>query len=144
MRKTVLIPIIILSFIVCVLAYSLISVRRGIWSHAEMKLIGLEVYQDREFTVSVTHINWGILDAGDQKNFSCYIKNESNVPIILTMFTEEWNPQNASSYITLTWDYDESVIDVDGFIPITFTLNISPTISGINSFSFTIVIVGSG
>ena len=145
MKKAMLILAIILSLIAgSVLTYGLTQMTRRIPTYASLKVVGIGIYKDVDFTVSVTEINWGILEAGEQKNFLAYIKNESNVPITLTMLTEEWNPQNASSFITLSWDYDESVIDVDGSIPITFTLNISPAVVGINSFSFTIVIVGSG
>lgn len=117
---------------------------RRIPSSATLKLVGVSVYKDSDLTVPVTSINWGIVEPSGQKNFSAYIKNKSNVPITLSLFMEDWTPANASSFIILTWNYDGSEIPVDGSIPITFVLDVSATISGIDAFTFTIVIVGSG
>lgn len=117
---------------------------RRIPSSASLKVVGVGIYKDVNFTVSVTEIYWGVVEPGEDKSFSAYIKNESNVPITLTIWTEDWSPATASSFISLSWDYNGSKIPVDGSIPVTFVLNVDPATSGIESFSFTIVIVGSG
>jgi len=111
---------------------------------ATLKVVGIGVYEDPGCTVSVAQIEWGIVDPGDGATFDAYIKNESNVPITLTMYTEDWNPANASDFISLSWDYDGSEILVDDSIPVAFLLSVDPATAGIDSFSFTIVIVGSG
>jgi len=113
-------------------------------SHANLKVVGIGVYKDSSLTIPVTQIDWGILEPGDSKNYTVYIKNESNVPITLSMWTEDWNPLNAANFINLSWDYTGNQIPVDRFIEATFTLNVDSALTGINSFSFTIVIVGSG
>jgi len=51
---------------------------------------------------------------------------------------------NASSFVALTWDHDGQLLKVGGFVEVTFTLAVDPAISGIDAFSFDIVIVGSG
>lgn len=117
---------------------------RRIPASATLKLIGVGIYKDVNFTVPVTEIDWGIVEPGEEKKFSAYIKNESNVPLTLTMWTEDWDPANVSSFISLTWDYNGSEISVDNSIPVTFVLNVDAATSGIDAFSFTIVIVGSG
>jgi hypothetical protein len=111
---------------------------------AQLKLLGVGVYKDVSFTIPVTEIDWGMVEPGENKTYSVYIKNESNVPITLTMYTEGWNPSEAASSIMLTWDCDGSRIDVDTSIGATFTLTVGPATSGFRSFSFTAVIVGSG
>jgi len=111
---------------------------------AKVKVVGVGIYKDINFTVSVTEIDWGIIEPGESKNFSAYIVNESNVPLTLTMRTENWNPLNASSFMTLSWDYNGTQIDVGGSVPVTLTLQVAQTVSGIESFSFDIVIVGVG
>lgn len=117
---------------------------RRIPSLAALKVLGIGVYKDVNFTVSVTEIDWGIVEPGEDKSFSAYIKNESNVPITLTMQTEDWSPATASSFIGLSWDYSGTEIPVDASIPVTFLLDVDPATAGFNAFSFTIVIVGSG
>jgi len=113
-------------------------------SSATVKAVGVGIYKDINFTVSVTQINWGIVEAGESKNFSAYIVNRSNVPITLSMTTENWNPMNASNFIILTWNYDGTQITVDGYVFVSFVLTVDQAISGIDAFSFTIVVVGSG
>jgi len=117
---------------------------RRIPSTAALKVLGIGVYKDVNFTVSVTEIDWGIIEPGENKSFNAYIKNESNVPITLTMQTEDWSPATASSFIDFSWDYSGTEISVDGSIPVTFVLTVDPATSGIDVFSFTIVIIGSG
>jgi len=117
---------------------------RRIPSSATVKAVGVGVYKDVNFTVSVTQIDWGIVEPGESKNFSAYIVNKSNVPITLSMATENWNPLNSSDFIALTWNYDGSEIAVDGHVFVTFVLTVDHAISGIDAFSFTVVIVGSG
>ena len=126
------------------LTFAVMQWTRRIPSSATLKVVGIGVYKDINFTVSVTEIDWGIVEPGESKNFSAYIKNESNVPITLTMHTEDWSPANASWFIGFSWDYSGSEISVDGSIPVTFVLNVDPATAGIEAFSFTIVIVGSG
>jgi len=127
-----------------VITFAVMQWTRRIPSSASLKVLGIGVYKDVNFTVSVTQIDWGMLEPGQKKNFSAYIKNESNVPITLSMWTEDWTPANASSFISLSWNYNASEIPVDGSVPVTFALNVDAATSGISSFSFTIVIVGSG
>lgn len=127
-----------------ILTFALMQWTRRISNIAVLKTLGVGVFKDVNFTVSVTQIDWGIVEAGESKNFSAYIKNESNVPLTLVIHTEDWNPANASQFIGLAWDYDGHLISVDGFVPATFTLHVDSSVSGITSFSFTILIVGSG
>jgi len=113
-------------------------------SSAAVKAVGVGIYKDVNFTVSVTQIDWGIVEPGESKNFSAYIVNRSNVPITLSMITENWNPVNASNFISLTWNYDGTQITVDGYLFVTFVLSVDQAVSGIDTFSFTIVVTGSG
>ena len=73
----------------------------------------------------------------------CYIKNEGDLPTILTMYADNWSPTSADTYLDLNWNYDSNPIDVDVVIQVTFTLSVSPDIDGIADFGFDITIVGS-
>jgi hypothetical protein len=113
-------------------------------SMAAIKVVGVAVYWDPAFAVPVTSISWGIVEPGETKNVSCYIANTSNVPIILTLTTSNWQPPNASNFITLTWNYDEQWIPIGNYSPITFSIHVDPATTGITAFSFDITITGSG
>jgi len=117
---------------------------RRINNQAAIKAVGVDVYQDPALTVPLTEINWGVLEPGEEKNHTAYIENEANVPIALFLSTENWSPLNASNFVALSWDYDGQPVEVDGFVEVAFTLAVDPAISGIDAFSFDIVIVGSG
>lgn len=145
--KTALIALVAIAMAITFAAGFLVGATTNmqrIGNQAAIKAVGVGVYQDPVLTVPLTEINWGILEPGEEKNHTAYIKNESNVPITLVLSTDNWSPANASNFITLTWDYDEQPLGVDEFVKVIFTLAVDPAISGIVDFSFDIVIAGSG
>jgi hypothetical protein len=123
---------------------STIQANRTISNAGAVKAIGVGVYWNSDGTNTVTSINWNILEPGSSTNRTCYIKNEGNSASTLSMNTTNWNPTNASDYITLNWDYSGQLVNPDELIPVVFTLSISDSVEGITSFSFDIIIVGSG
>ncbi len=126
-------------------AMTAISNSRKISSTAKVTTINVRVYKYLNRTPEVTSIDWGTLDPGETANFSCYIFNDGNAPMTLSLATESWNPTNASSQISLSWNYPANTpVPVSGAVATTFSLAVSPAISGITDFSFTIVITGSG
>jgi len=145
MKKAFLIIALAVAFLLgSVSTFAVMEWSQRVHNVARVKVVGVGIYKDINFTVSVTEIDWGIIEPGESKNFSAYIVNESNVPLTLTIRTENWNPLNASSFMTLTWDYNGTQIGVGGSVPVTLTLQVAQTVSGIESFSFDIVIVGVG
>ena len=106
--------------------------------------IGVSVYWDGGCTNAVSSIDWGMLEPGSNKNMAVYIRNEGNSVSTLSMSTSNWNPSDASDYMTLSWDYGGQSINPDEVVQVTFTLSVSASIEGITSFSFDITIVGSG
>lgn len=109
-----------------------------------IKTVGCEVFWDSALTQRVTSIDWGILEPGQEKNVSVYIKNTSNVHANLTLGTEKWVPSTSSDYITLFWNYNNHTLGIGEVIPVTFTLAVASNITGITNFSFDIVIIASG
>lgn len=57
---------------------------------------------------------------------------------------ENWNPPSASTHMSLTWDYGGQVIDVGEVVEVTLSLSVFDTIERIASFSFDIIVIGSG
>lgn len=109
-----------------------------------VKAMGVGVYWDSSCNNQVTSIDWGAVEPGATKGVTVYIKNEGNAPETLSLETENWDPSIASSYMSLAWDYGGQVIDADAVFQVTLSLSVSDTIEGITSFSFDIVITGSG
>lgn len=113
-------------------------------SSGTIKAVGVGVYWDSSCTNRVTSISWGTAEPGTSLNSTVYIRNQGNSPATLSMNTENWNPTNASGYLTLSWNYGGQTLAVDEVVPVTFTLVVSSGVQGITSFAFDIVIVGSG
>ena len=109
-----------------------------------VKTINVEVYWDSNCTNEVSLINWGIIEPGTTENVTVYILNTGNSNIMLSMNTTNWSPSSAPDYITLSWDYEDQSVGPSQVLQTTLTLSMSPSIQGITSFAFDLVIVGSG
>jgi len=109
-----------------------------------VKAIGIGVYWDAGLTNRTTSINWGTLDPGTQKSFTLFMQNEGNSAITLSLSTSNWNPSTASTYMTLTWNYNNQLINAGATTQVTLTLTVSPSATGITNFGFDTILVGSG
>ena len=109
-----------------------------------IKTIGVGVYEESQCLNALTFIDWGVLEPSETKAYSCFVRNEANVPIILNMTCEKWLPVNASSFIFLGWDYVGHMLEVNEVVGVLLSLSVSPNIAGITSFSFDILISGIG
>lgn len=117
---------------------------RTISNDGSVKAVGVGVYWDQAATNSVSSINWGFVDPGSNKSSTVYIKNEGNTPASLVLTTSNWNPTNASTYMTLNWDYGGQTLSLNQVIQVKLTLIISGNISGVTNFSFDITIAATG
>jgi len=109
-----------------------------------VKAIGLGVYWDQACTNSVPSIAWGVLEPGQNKSVTIYIKNEGNAAATLVLTTSNWNPTTTSDCMTVSWDYSGQTLSVSEVINVTLTLSVSATVEGITSFSFDITITATG
>jgi hypothetical protein len=104
----------------------------------------LGVYSDSGCTTSLTSLSWGTLQPGGSQTRDCYIKNEGNTPLTLSLQTSGWNPAAAESYIHLNWNYNGAPIAAGAVVHVTFTLSVDSGITGVTNFSFDVTIVGTG
>lgn len=89
---------------------------------------------DREF------IAWGTLDPAENRTENITATNEMPVNVILSLDTENWDPKNASNFITLSWNYEEQLLAPSQSLLINLTLSVSPDIYGITDFTFDIIV----
>ena len=131
--------------IVSVLAASLLMAYQRVPNYGSVKSVGVGVYEDEGCTRNVTEIDWGFLEPGSNITREVWIKNTGNVEVVLNMTTEGWIPAEASDYMTLTWDYEGQNLNASQAIRVVFMLSVSQTITetGIDSFSFDIIITGT-
>ena len=121
-----------------------LTFRTTIGSQGAVKTFGVGVYWDSGCSSPVSSVDWGLIESDSAYNVTTYIRNEGNFATTLFLDVENWNPEDASNYLTLTWDYDNETIDPNETVRITLTLLTSSGMEEITSFSFDIVISGVG
>ena len=104
---------------------------------------GIGVYSNAQCNTQLTSVSWGTLQPGGNQIAICYIKNEGNTPITLSLQASNWSPSSASNYLALSWNYNNQPISPDQVVPITLTLSVDSNIVGITNFGFDITIIGS-
>jgi len=124
--------------------YGLLTGIRTISSTGTVKTIGVKVYSDSACASEVSSIDWGMLEPGSAKDTTVYVKNTGNAAVTLSLSAENWNPSSASGYMRLTWNYGGQSISPSSNAQVKLTLTIFANVTGITSFSFDILITGSG
>jgi hypothetical protein len=149
-KHEVKIAIATLILIGCALSLSMLSqvmssmqTNMKISNQGTLKAVGVGVYWDSGLTNKVSSIDWGLLEPGSNVNKTVYIRNEGNAAATLSMTTSNWNPSNASNYLTLTWNYGGQTLNVNEAIQVKFTLSALSSVTGITNFSFDITITAT-
>jgi len=123
---------------------ALLTAQKTISGTGSIQTVGVGVYWDQQCTNATSSLNFGLMAPGSSKNFTLYVKNTGNSVLTLSMTTRNWNPTNASNYMSLSWNREGQQIDpgqVRGFV---ITLSVAANVQGISSFSFETVISGTG
>jgi len=103
----------------------------------------LGIYSDAQAKTKVSSINWGTLTAGGQPGKSViYVRNEANASTILFLSTANWNPTNASKYLTFSWSTQNATLKPGDIVMVTQYLSVSSNTKGITTFSFDIIFEG--
>jgi len=125
-------------------AFMLLVTTNTITNVSGVETEGVGVYWDSGCTNRTTYIDWKTLTPGSTKSVVVYIRNEDDESHFLGISTMNWTPTEASRYIGLRWNYTGQQIDPDDdALKIALILSISPTIKGISSFSFDILVTGT-
>jgi len=73
-----------------------------------------------------------------------YVKNDGTTPMTLNLTTNTWTPSSTATYVTVTWNREGSVVNTGSNVQANVTLTVSPSITGITSFTFTLIVTGTG
>lgn len=124
--------------------YGLMQSSMRIAGTGAVKVVDVGVFWDFNCTEEIHVIDWGFVEPDSANNVTIYVRNEGNVVAKLFMYTENWDPINASDYLQLTWDDKGSPLEPAEVTQITLTLAVSTNVEGISNFSFDIIIGISG
>jgi len=105
--------------------------------------VEIDVYSDLACTSLLSSIDWGSIEAGDSVQRTAYVKNNGDQSVTLSLSTDNWVPSGAASDMTLSWNYDGSALDPGAVAEVTLTLSVDSGISGVDDFSFDVVVIGS-
>jgi hypothetical protein len=103
----------------------------------------LGTFSNSACTSSLSSISWGSVSAGTNTTQTIYVKNTGTGTMTLNLSASSWTPTNASSYITITWNKNGAILAAGQSTAATITLTVSPSITGITTFSNTITITGT-
>jgi hypothetical protein len=142
--KTEKILAVALAVTIIVAAAILISMSVSIHNVGKIKAVGVGVYWDLTCTSPVTEIDWGVRSPGDLAGVTVYIKNTKNTNATLSVWSGNWTPANASSYLTFSWNLTiNQTILVGQVVPAQFQLLVATNITGIYTFDFYIVVTAT-
>jgi len=96
-----------------------------------IKTIDVEIYWDPNGENKRETLSWDEIKTGTV-NTTVYVKSVSNFRVTLNLNITDWNPVEISDYLTISWDYNETLINPGEIIPVTMTLSASSSDAFIN------------
>jgi hypothetical protein len=123
---------------------AMLSITRTVQNRGNIKAIGVNVYWDQACTNETASVPWGQLEPNSTVNNTIYIKNNGTAPCTLAASYGNWNPPTASLYISPSWNCTSYVLNNGTIVGAFLTLTISPSITGIQNFSYDMNITGTG
>jgi hypothetical protein len=135
-RKAILIAAVVIAFLAVIIpiaSWLNITTNVNFPSAGYIRTTGVKAYWDSALQNETRKIQWGTLYIGSKTNVTIYLRSISNVNATLGMKTENWTfsdsnsinisePADRQSYMYLTWNYTNSIIQPNQVIPVTLTL----------------------
>ena len=105
--------------------------------------IEIDVFADSGCTQKISSVQWGSVQAGGSVSRVVYVRNSGDYGVVLSLVASNWSPAVAEDYMSLSWDYSGGLLGSGAVAQVTLTLSVDAGVSGVSSFSFDVVIVGS-
>jgi hypothetical protein len=115
----------------------------GTMNNGTIDTINLGVYSDSACTQTVTTLTVGTISPGGTATQTVYVKNTGNIPETLTMAATNWSPANANTYLTLTWNRQNTVLNAGTSIQATLTLTAAANTGSLTTFSCDVTLTGT-
>ena len=142
--KIALIALIISALALGTTSVAVITVNQNVGSSGSITTSpNLGIYSDSACSQSMYSITWGAVSAGGTATQTIYIKNTGTGALTISMSASSWFPSSASNYLTITMDKQGTTLSAGQQTTAILTLTVSPSITGITTFSNTISFVGT-
>jgi hypothetical protein len=122
---------------------AVLSANQTVPLNGTINAVNLGVYSDSNCTIPVSALNVGTLSPGATATQTIYVKNTGNLPETLTMTTGNWTPSNANTYLTLTWNRGNIVLNAGASIQATLTLTAAANTGSLTTFSCDVTLTGT-
>ena len=105
--------------------------------------IEIDIFSDGACTQPCSSVTWGVIEAGSAVNRIIYVRNSGDEGVTLSLLSDNWSPSGVENYLQLSWTYDGNSLASGVVLEVTLTLAVSSSATGVDSFSFDIIITGS-
>jgi hypothetical protein len=122
---------------------AVLTANQSVPINGTINAVNLGVYSDVGCTQTVSTLNFGTLNPGGTATQTIYVKNTGNIAETLTMSTANWNPSNASTLLTLTWNRNNYVLPTAQSIQATLTLTATANTGSLTTFSCDVTLTGT-
>lgn len=123
--------------------FAAVSYSKTITSTGTITAIGnLGIYSDSTGQSSLNSITWGAINPGESATNVIYVKNTGNTPMVFSVTTANFVPSAMSQYLTISWNYNSTLVQAGNMQKIDLTLasvNTAPA----GSFSCNVIITGT-
>ncbi len=143
LTKIAIIALSIAAIFLTVITAAVLSTNQTVPLNGTINAVNLGVYSDSACTQAVTALNVGTLNPGGNATQTIYVKNTGNVPETLTMTPNNWNPLNATSSLTLTWNRQNTVLNAGISNQAILTLAAASNTGSLTTFSCDVTITGT-
>jgi hypothetical protein len=141
--KAAVIAITIAAIALTATTAAVLSINQNVSLNGSITAVNLGIYSDSGCTQTCTALNVGAINPGGTSTQTVYIKNTGNVPETLTMAASNWSPANANTYLTLTWNQQNTVLPAGQSIQATLTLTAASNTGSLTTFSCSVTITGT-
>jgi hypothetical protein len=122
---------------------ALLTTNQTVPLNGTINAVNLAVYSDSNCTQTLSTLNVGTLNPGGTATQTIYVKNTGNIAETLTMSTSNWNPSNANTSLTLSWNRNNYVLPTGQSIQATLTLTAAANTGSLTTFSCDVTLTGT-
>jgi hypothetical protein len=122
---------------------AVLSANQTVPLNGTITTVNLAVYSDSGCTQTATALNLGTLNPGGTATQTVYIKNTGTIPETLTLTTNNWNPTNAPTYLTLSWNRQNTILTAGQIIQATITLTVAANTGSLTTFNCDVTLTGT-
>lgn len=133
----------LLGIVLTAAAMAALSDSTSIPFNGTINTVNVEAYSDSACTQPVTALNVGNVNPGSSVTQTVYIKNSGTIPVRLSMAASGWSPTGASSYLSLSWNRANYLLNAGASVSATLTLTVAADTGSLTTFSCTVTITGT-